>query len=358
MKYLFLSTVILIFLNCYCFAEILGDVNDDNQVNVTEAIHALQVSAGINNNITITDNSLDAADGNPKNALYIDNYGRIGIGTTEPYANLTLNPGSEKQFNKQLSGLVTVAPNSRKVIGNSSTLFTQELKVGDTVLIANEFISISLIADDRTFDLSIEHVSGAFNEPIFTSSDIVAIYDLNNKPALVIDNAGDFGIGTSSPGSKLDVNGHFIRKIFRNSGVFLIGDSNGSFVYKKVEPIQVPNKTLILNKLKDETAIKVEYSDLLGAYDACGRCVWEIRIDGKSCPNQPLYFSNYYCTPSDQSRSLFFHNLKGYCEGINAGTHEIQVWVHMHEDYVGKSSSVCRTGTYETTWTIEAQEVY
>jgi hypothetical protein len=36
-------------------------------------------------------NSLDAADGNPTDALYVDNEGRVGIGTRTPAEPLTVN---------------------------------------------------------------------------------------------------------------------------------------------------------------------------------------------------------------------------------------------------------------------------
>jgi len=233
MKHFVLFIIIITSPNCY--AEILGDINDDNQVNPIEAIHALQVSAGIKNNLTITENSLDAADGNPKNALYIDNDGRIGIGTTTPTANLTLNPDNEYQFNKQLTGLVTVAPDSTKVNGDSNTLFTKELKAGDTVLIANEFISISTISNDRMLDLSNAHIVGAFNVPMFTSSDILLIQDSKDQTKFVVDNKGHVGIGNKVPNEALDVNGNI-----RASGS-IIGQfySHYDHIYeKKVSSIQ------------------------------------------------------------------------------------------------------------------------
>jgi len=42
---------------------------------------------------------LDAADGNPTNALYIDNEGNVGIGTTTPSAKLTVEGGTIKATN-------------------------------------------------------------------------------------------------------------------------------------------------------------------------------------------------------------------------------------------------------------------
>jgi len=348
MKYLVFFVIILTSINCY--AEILGDINDDNQVNPVEAIHALQVSAGIKNKLTITDNSLDAADGNPKDALYIDNDGRVGIGTTTPTANLTLKPGNKYQFNKQLTGLVTVAPNSTKVNGDNNTLFTQELKAGATVLIANEFISISKIINDRTLDLSNDHISGAFNEAMFTSSDIIAIHDSNNNPALVINQSGDVGIGVLNPSAKLDINGSLISKVYRNSSF-----SEKTFYNDSTTPAQIPDKTLIFDKLKNETSIKIEYSDYIGGYhNGCLSAYLEIRINGKSCPGGKLLYLNYTCDNDTVSRTHTYQTFKGFCDGLSTGTYEIQLWIHKEANnykcfYVG----------YETSrWTIEAEEVY
>jgi len=165
--------VILIQYTSFGYAKTIGDINNDNQINTMEAIHALQVSAGIQDSITVTNNnSLDAADGNPKNAIYIDNDGNVGVGTTAPSANFTVSPRNKNIFSKKLSGLVTVAPNSSTVIGDNNTKFTIELIVGDTVLLTNEFYSISSINSNKEIILSRELLAGAFNEPMFTPSDV------------------------------------------------------------------------------------------------------------------------------------------------------------------------------------------
>ena len=57
--------------------------------------------------------SLDASDGKPTNALYVDEAGKVGIGTTTPSANLTVQ--ANINFSKLLTGQVTVGKNSARV---------------------------------------------------------------------------------------------------------------------------------------------------------------------------------------------------------------------------------------------------
>jgi len=308
----FLLSFTIILTSIICYAEILGDINDDNHVNAIEAIHALQVSAGINNNLTITDNSLDAADGNPKNALYIDNDGRIGIGTTTPSANLTLNPDNKYQFNKQLTGLVTVAPNSKKVIGNNNTLFTQELKAGDTVLIANEFKSISSIADDRTLDLSNEHIVGAFNEPMFTSSDILLIQDSEDQTKLVVDNKGNVGIGNKVPNEALDVNGNI-----RASGS-IIGQFYSHYDHIYEEKVNSIQRTL---ELKQNNGVLFITSYCYSPYKSSS--------SGNSSLGIVIYIDNTVCGKDYSAvagSGSVGHNASTTCiKKLDIGIHELKV---------------------------------
>ena len=228
-------------------------------------------------------------------------------------------------------------------------MFSQELKAGDSVLIANEYFSISKITNNRTLQLSKDHITGAFNVPMFTSSDIIAIYDSNNKQALVVNQSGDVGIGVSNPSAKLDINGSLIRKVYRNSSF-----SEKTFHNDTTTPAQIPDKTLIFDKLKNETSIKIEYSDYIGGYpNGCLSAYLEIRVNGESCPGGKLLYLNFTCD-NDTTRTFSYQTFKGFCDGLSAGTYEIQLWIRKDTNdyncfYVG----------YETSrWTIEAEEVY
>jgi len=67
---------------------------------------------------------LDAADGNPTNALYVDNEGNVGIGTTTPSAKLTVEGGTIKATNYlAYSGAIygeTTVANSAGVWGKAT----------------------------------------------------------------------------------------------------------------------------------------------------------------------------------------------------------------------------------------------
>jgi hypothetical protein len=52
------------------------DINQDNKTGLPEAIHALKVSAGINDGIQCNQYSLNAVDGDPQNAVYVDSVGK------------------------------------------------------------------------------------------------------------------------------------------------------------------------------------------------------------------------------------------------------------------------------------------
>jgi len=358
-------TFIFILILCTsAYAEIKGDINDDDMVNATEAIYALQVTAGVRQQLTSNEmdgHSLNAADGSPVNALYVDNDGKIGIGTENPLASLTVR--GNLNYSKELSGHVMILKDSNRVIG-AETFFTEELRNGDSISIDGNYYIVQEVIGDRDLLITSNVNKTLVEKKIYIADDLFQVQNANSETKLILDTKGNVGIGISNPGAKLDINGTMIRKIFRNSSWSSLDTAAADvavFDYKKAEPVQIPNKTLTVKKLKDETSIKVEYSDYMGVWDSCGRCVWEIRVDGESCPNQPLYFSSYNCihTSTGNSRSLFFHNLKGYCEGLESGTHEIQVWVNVDEGYASSNPSfMCRTGTYKTTWTIEAQEVY
>lgn len=206
-----LITMIIIFIICstaYLNADTIGDINNDNTVDTTEAVYALQVSAGISTPITSNDNNnhtLDAADGSPKNALYVDNDGKVGIGTPFPSADLCVK--ANKKFNKELTGRATVGKNSSRVNG-SGTIFMEELSIGDIVLLADQIVSITKIADDEQLILNEPHLTGALDEKMYISGDIVSIQDTIGQNKIVVDKKGNMGIGTRSPNEKLVVNGN------------------------------------------------------------------------------------------------------------------------------------------------------
>ena len=72
--------IVIIMITAYflCASFILAsDVNQDNNIGLPEAIHALKVSAGINDAIQQYNHySLNAVDGDPENAVHVDSVGK------------------------------------------------------------------------------------------------------------------------------------------------------------------------------------------------------------------------------------------------------------------------------------------
>lgn len=108
------SIVFLILIHCGAQAN---DVNQDGQVGVTDAIFALQVAAGGADASAVlhSHHSLDAADGDPEDAVHVDNNGNVGIGTVTPSTRLDIIGGVAVGGN-------TVIDSSGKWVGDSTGL--------------------------------------------------------------------------------------------------------------------------------------------------------------------------------------------------------------------------------------------
>ncbi|MFK5948874.1 MAG: hypothetical protein QM500_08925, partial [Methylococcales bacterium] len=173
----------------------------------------------------------------------------------------------------------------------------------------------------------------------------------------VVQSDGDVGIGTKVPSAKLEVVGNakidgdldvtgtlsFIRKATYATGNGPDDDTDSG---------QIVSRVLTVNKLKDNTVLRIGYTDSMRTYLASKSCRWEIKIDGASCPGQSLIY-DYYNISTDIMlyRS---QNVVGYCSGISSGSKQVQVWVSSTPGY---SDSDCYTGWKESTWVLEAEEV-
>ena len=150
------------------------------------------------------------------------------------------------------------------------------------------------------------------------------------------------GIGTTAPGAKLDVAGNFIRTI-------AYATSNGPNDSTNVG--QIKTRVLSFSKAKTDTKIRISYTDNLRTHGNAKGCRWEIRVDGRSCPNQALVYDDY-ASANDNTHSS--RTVAGYCSGVAAGSHTIGIWVGNTPGYSG---SDCYTGWSSSTWVIEAEEI-
>ncbi|MEK8020255.1 MAG: hypothetical protein VSS75_025565 [Candidatus Parabeggiatoa sp.] len=160
--------------------------------------------------------------------------------------------------------------------------------------------------------------------------------------AVSVSSDGKVGIGTTTPGAKLDVAGNLIRTIAYATAN---GPSDGTDVG------QIKSRVLSFRKAKTQTKIRISYTDNLRTHGSNKACRWEIRVDGTSCPSQALVY-DYYAKKEDNTHRS--RTVVGYCSGVAAGSHTIRIWVSNTPGYPGGD---CYTGWYNSTWVIEAEEV-
>jgi uncharacterized protein YoxC len=113
---------------------------------------------------------------------------------------------------------------------------------------------------------------------------------------------------------------------------------------------QIKSRVLRFTKAKKPTKIRINYTDNLSTIGHVKACRWEIRVDGRSCPNQALVYDDY-AHRFEQTFST--RTVVGYCSGVAAGSHTIGIWVSTTPGYSGD----CYTGWKNSTWVIEAEEV-
>ncbi len=128
----------------------------------------------------ISRNSLNAADDNPTDAVYVDNEGNVGIGTTNPFVKLDV----EGQV--QMNGFIMPVGAS-----DGYVLTSNSLGIGT-------WQSMTSTSSGLTGNGTTNYLSK------FTSSNTLGI-------SSIFDSSGNIGIGTSNPSTKLEVQGGVIK---------------------------------------------------------------------------------------------------------------------------------------------------
>ncbi len=233
-------------------------------------------------------------------------------------------------LDKQLTGVVSMAIGTNLVNG-VNTLFTVELNVGDAVRISGATFTVSAITSDTVLRTDIvRELPGVVDVNIFSDNNLLTLKSGAGADKAVVTKSGDI-----------------IRRIMRVSG---LGPNDGR------DTGLITSRRLSIKKFRDETTLRIGYSDAFRVYAGNNACRWEIVVDGASCPGGALVYDLY--AGSTLSGILDEHRsdaVFGYCEGISKGVHAIEINVGTTPGY---SAADCFTGWNNSRWTIEAEEVY
>jgi hypothetical protein len=127
----------------------------------------------------------------PKGNIFLGNliYGNVGVQTGTPVSNFEVDQGPSG------SGVVANDAGGTTVRG-TSTQFTNTFKVGDSITIAGQTVTITAITSDTRMTTT----------PI-ANADSNATYTLSGGRRFHVKGNGTVGIGTSTPASQLDILG-------------------------------------------------------------------------------------------------------------------------------------------------------
>ena len=205
-----------------------------NNVIIDESDHTLTISASA---VGGNRHSLDAADGNPTDALYVDNEGNVGIDTTNPETRLFVNNGQLSIFGGvDRPGVLTLRPSGGGTRWNLGNAFNGVFAIQRGNLIqANNTTSwsdspfiiqpegrvgIGTLMPDSPLQVDglIHSSKDGFKFPDGTiqttaagsaTGDTHSLDAADGDPADVVyvDNEGRVGIGTIQPTKIMDING-------------------------------------------------------------------------------------------------------------------------------------------------------
>ena len=160
--------------------------------------------------------------------------------------------------------------------------------------------------------------------------------------AMVINPSGNVGIGTVTPGAKLDVMNGDIRvggQAVSSNFKYITGLAdwrNNAASCAATTWCAVPGRSLVFTKTRAGSLIRVTYQDTLGTYGTdYGQCIWRILIDGV----QYQYFS----AADGPARALAWtmENAAHHAiaSGLTAAAHTVTV-----QNYRAAAATECLSG--------------
>ena len=117
---------------------------------------------------------------------------------------------------------------------------------------------------------------------------------------------------------------------------------------------RIVSRTLRFHKDRDDTDLRVLYSDNLRVRGNSKACRWSVKINGTDCGDRKIYSDRHdENTANIHSTSTII----GYCTGVQAGWHTLRVWVSPVPENTQYAGSDCYTGWDRAIWTLEAMEI-
>jgi hypothetical protein len=154
--------------------------------------------------------------------------------------------------------------------------------------------------------------------------------------------------GNAQVSGSLRVGEALIRKVARSHGVASSVDTDNG---------PISNRTLLFKKTRDDTGLRVAYTDNFRVYGQ-GACRWEIKFDDASCADPGgLSYDAYY----GASEGINIHrptSVFGTCFGLPAKEYTLQVHVMPLPAASGQPLGDCHTGWWQQYYALEAEEVY
>jgi len=136
--------------------------------------------------------------GAPSNSLYVDDYGRVGMGTSTPYVEAHIKDSDTPTVRLEQDGSGGWTPQTWDVAGNESNFFVRDVTNGSQLP-----FRIQPGADSNALTIKSDGDVGIGTWSPSGRLDVVN--EAETEHLLVVQDGGNVGIGTASPGDNLTI---------------------------------------------------------------------------------------------------------------------------------------------------------